>query len=226
RHGPAVDAVIDDLLHAGRVQDRDHHVDEVELGLVRGGRRFGRVVVAHQGKHAAMLRRAGEIGVAQRVARAVDARALAVPHADSTDEPPFPALLRLLRPPQRGCGKILVKGGLEENVVRLAQGVGALELVVEPAERRAAIARDIAGRSEPGAAVPPLLPPAHAPPRPGAGGETAWRRPARFFAWGVTRLSAESWGAEAFCAGSLSTMAWSCRRFPPPVRMRSHVPSI
>src|SRR5215471_7852577 len=173
RHGPAVDAVIDDLLHAGRVQDRDHHVDEVELGLVRGGRRFGRVVVAHQGKHAAVLRRAGEIGVAQRIARAVDARALAVPYAEYAVEAPFAAQLRLLRAPQRRCGQILVNGRLEENVVRLAQSVGALELVVEPAERRAAIARDIAGRSEPGAAVPRLLHQAHAHQRLIAGDEDA-----------------------------------------------------
>src|SRR5262249_11659368 len=127
----------------------------------------------HEGKHAAMLRRAGEIGVAQRVARAVDARALAVPHAEHAVEAPFAAQLRLLRTPQRGCGQILVNGGLEENVVRLAQGVGALELGVEPAQRRAAIARDIARRSGPGAAGPRLLHQAHAHQRLVAGDEDA-----------------------------------------------------
>ena len=36
RHRPAVEAVVENLLHAGGVQDRDHHVDEVVFGLVRG----------------------------------------------------------------------------------------------------------------------------------------------------------------------------------------------
>ncbi len=57
RHGPAVEAVIENLLNAGRVQDRDHHVDEVIFGLVRGGGGFGGVVVAHQRQHAAVFRR-------------------------------------------------------------------------------------------------------------------------------------------------------------------------
>ena len=56
RHRPAVERIVDDLLHARGVQDRDHHVDEMEFGLVRGGGGFRRVVVAHQGEHAAILR--------------------------------------------------------------------------------------------------------------------------------------------------------------------------
>ena len=54
-HGVAVEAVIEDLLNARRIQDRDHHVDEVEFGLVRDGGGFGRVVVAHQRQHAAVF---------------------------------------------------------------------------------------------------------------------------------------------------------------------------
>ncbi len=77
----AVEAVVDQLLHAGRVEDRDHRVDEQEFRRVRDGRGFGRMVVAHQRQHAAMLRRAGEVGVAEDVAGAVDAGALAVPDA-------------------------------------------------------------------------------------------------------------------------------------------------
>ena len=38
RHGPAIEPVVDDLLHPGGVEDRDHHIDEVEFGLMRGGR--------------------------------------------------------------------------------------------------------------------------------------------------------------------------------------------
>ena len=97
RHRPAVEAVIDDLLHARRVEDRDHHVDEVEFGLMGGGRGFRGMVVAHQGDDAAVLRGAGEIGVAEGVAGAVDARALAVPHAEHAIEPALAAQLGLLR---------------------------------------------------------------------------------------------------------------------------------
>ena len=78
---------------------------------------FGGVVVAHQREHAAMPRGAGEIGVAERVAGAVDARPLAVPHAEHAIEPAFAAQLRLLRAPERGRGEVLVDAGLEEDVV-------------------------------------------------------------------------------------------------------------
>ncbi len=54
RHGEAVEAVVDDLLHAGRIEDRDHRVDEMEFGRVRVRGRFGGVVVAHQRQHAAI----------------------------------------------------------------------------------------------------------------------------------------------------------------------------
>src|SRR2546429_7382426 len=66
---------------------------------------FRSVVVAHQRQHTAVARGAGEIGVAQRVARAVDARALAVPHAEHAIEPALAAQLGLLRAPQRGGGE-------------------------------------------------------------------------------------------------------------------------
>ena len=145
RHRPAVEPVIEDFLHAGRIEDRDHHVDEVEFGLVRGGGGFRGVVVAHQRQHAAVLGGAGEIGVAEHVAGAVDARALAVPHAEHAVVLALAAQLGLLRAPDGGRGEVLVDAGLEDGR-RLAarSGRGAHELLVEPAERRAAIAGDIA----------------------------------------------------------------------------------
>ena len=73
RQGEAEQPVVDDLLDAGRRQDRDHRVDEGVFGLVRRGRGFAGVVVAHQRQHPAPGRRAGEIGVLERVAGAVDA---------------------------------------------------------------------------------------------------------------------------------------------------------
>ncbi len=103
------------------IEDRDHHVDEVIFGLMRGGGGFRGVVVAHQREHAAMLRGAGEIGVAEHVAGAVDARALAVPDAEHAIELAFAAQLGLLRAPQRGRGEVLVEAGLEHDVVRLQE---------------------------------------------------------------------------------------------------------
>ena len=66
---------------------------------MRGGGGFRGVVVAHQREHAAVLGRAGEVGVAEHVAGAVDARALAVPHAEHAIARAFAAQLGLLRAP-------------------------------------------------------------------------------------------------------------------------------
>ena len=55
------------------------------------------------------LRRAGEIGVAEHVAGAVDAGPLAVPDAEHAIELAFAAQLGLLRAPQRGGGEVLVE---------------------------------------------------------------------------------------------------------------------
>ena len=141
----------------GGIQDRDHHVDEIEFGLVRGGGQFRRVVVAHQRQHAAVLRGAGEIGVAEGVARAVDARPLAVPDAEHAVVLALAAQLGLLRAPQRGRGEVLVDRGLEQHVAWGEMLRRALELVVEPAQRRAAIAGDVARGVQPGAAVALVL---------------------------------------------------------------------
>ena len=66
---------------------------------MRGGRGFRGVVVAHQGEHAAVLRGTGKIGVAEHVARAVDAGAFAVPHAEDAIERALTAQFGLLRAP-------------------------------------------------------------------------------------------------------------------------------
>ena len=115
------------------------------------------MVVAHQRQHAAVLGGAGKVGVAEDVAGAVDARPLAVPHGEDAVVPAFPAQFRLLGAPDRGGGEILVDPALEEDVVLLQMGRGAEELPVEAAERRTAIAADVARRVEAVAAVELLL---------------------------------------------------------------------
>ncbi len=105
----------------------------MEFGLVRGGGGFGGVVVAHQRQHAAVLGGAGEIGVAEHVAGAVDARALAVPHAEHAIELALAAQFGLLRAPQRGGGQLLIDAGLELDVGGGELAAGAHHLLVEAA---------------------------------------------------------------------------------------------
>ena len=103
------------------------------------------------------VRGAGEIGMAERVAGAVDARPLAVPDAEHAVVLALAAKLGLLRAPQRGGGEVLVDGGLEQRVARREVRSRALELVVEAAERRAAVAGDVARGVEAGALVALVL---------------------------------------------------------------------
>ena len=153
RQGKAVEPVVDQFLDAGRIEDRDHRVDEQELGRMRVGRGFRGVVVAHQGQHAAMPGRAGEIGVAEYVAGAVDAGPLAVPDGEHAVMLAFAEKLGLLRTPAGGGCEFLVQARLEDDVGLRQLLLGLPQLQVEPAERRAAIARDEACRVEPCKAV-------------------------------------------------------------------------
>src|SRR5260221_11125269 len=117
------------------------------------GRGFAGVIVAGEEKDAAMRRRPGGIAVLEDVARAVDARPLAVPHGEDAvifgagEEPD------LLRAPDRRRAEILVDAGLELDVALLEEALGAPERLVEAAERRAAIAGDEAGGIEAGRPV-------------------------------------------------------------------------
>src|SRR5262249_25654103 len=135
RHCPAVEPIIEKFLHPGGIEDRNHYVDEMIFGLVRGGGRFGRMVVAHEREHAAGPRGPGKIGVPEDVAAAIDPRALAVPEAEHAVVPAFAAQLGLLAAPERSGGEILVEAGLEHDIVAVEPALGAHELLIEPAER-------------------------------------------------------------------------------------------
>ena len=90
------------------------------------------MVVAHQGEHAAVLRGAGEIGVAEHVAGAVDARPLAVPHAEHAVVLALAAQFGLLRAPDRGRGEVLVQAGLEQDVVLVESGFARMNCWSSP----------------------------------------------------------------------------------------------
>ena len=162
RQAVAVEPVVDQLLHAGRVEDRDHRVDEQEFGGMRDGRGFGHVVVAHQGEHAAMPGRSGEIGVAENVTGAIDAGALAVPDREHAVVLAFAEQFGLLRAPAGGRRKLLVEAGLEDDIRFGELLPGLPQLQVEPAQRRAAIAGDEAGGVQPVPAVALALHQQHA----------------------------------------------------------------
>src|SRR6516225_8412847 len=115
------------------------------------------MVVAHQRDHTAVLRGAGEIGVTESIARTIDARAFAVPHAEHAIIFALAAQLGLLRARQRGRGEVLIRCRMEDDVVLRKPVTRAHELLVERAERRAAIAGDVARGIEAGAAVALLL---------------------------------------------------------------------
>ena len=116
-----------------------------------------------------MARGAREIGVAEGVAGAVDAGTLAVPDAEDAVIAALAADLRLLRAPEGGGREILVEAGLEDDVRRAQRDFGALELLVEPAERRAAIAGNVAGGGKSRLPVPRRLHQGQPDDRLGAG---------------------------------------------------------
>ena len=115
------------------------------------------MIVAHEGKHAAIFRGAREIGVAEDIAAAIDARTFAVPEREDAVVLAFPAHLGLLRPPYGGRGEILVEARLKQDAGGIERALGAQEIQVETAERRAAIAGDESGRVESIAPVELLL---------------------------------------------------------------------
>ena len=155
---PAERAIVENLLHAGRRQDRHHHVDEGEFGLMRGGRGFGGMVVAHQREHAAVRRGPGEIGVAEHVAAAVDAGALAVPERRTRRRTcPSPRISACCAPQSAVAASSSLRPGSKWMSFALNSFGQPGELQIEPADRRAAIAGDEAAGVEPGAAVALLL---------------------------------------------------------------------
>ncbi len=127
------------------------------------------VVVAGHSQHAAMCRRADEIAAVQRVAGAVDAGAFAVPHAEHAIDALAGEGVELLRAVQHGGGEVFVDAGLEADVVRVEQRLAAPEFPVQPAQRRAAIARHQRAGVQAGGAVEPGLLQQHADQRLDAG---------------------------------------------------------
>ena len=157
RQREAGEAEIQDVLHRGRVEDRHHHAFEDVLGLVRIGGGLCAVVIPGDRQHAAQAVGAQGVGAAERVARAIDAGPLAVPHAEDAADPGAGEGLDLLRAPQHGGGHVLVQPGLETDVVRGEEFLPAPQFQIEPAERGTAIARHQPASALAGRAIQPRL---------------------------------------------------------------------
>jgi len=149
RHGPAVEAEVEEFLHARRVEDRNHRIDEGELRLVRGGGGFAGVVVTGEQQHAAMGCCAGQIAVFENVAGPVHARPLAVPHGEDALLLRVRKQVELLGAPDCGGGEVFVDGGAEDDVVAFEEALCARHLLVDGAQRGSAVAGHIGGRVEP-----------------------------------------------------------------------------
>ena len=111
------------------------------------------MIVAGQQQNAAMRGGAGGIAVLQRVAAAVDARSLGVPHRKDAVVFGVRKEVELLTAPNRGGAELFVDRGLKANVVLFDKAAGIPQRLVEPAQRRAAIAGDEAAGIESGGRV-------------------------------------------------------------------------
>ena len=117
RHRDTQQAHLDHFMDAGGIEIGHQRGDEGVVGLMRDGGGFCAVVVAGKAEHAAVLGRACGIAVAEHVAAAVDAGALAVPDADHAIIFGAGRQVELLRAPDRGRRKVFVHAGLELDVV-------------------------------------------------------------------------------------------------------------
>ncbi len=108
-------------------------------------------------QHAAVAVAAEGVGDPQRVGRAVHAGSLAVPHGEHAVLPRAGEVVQLLRAGQHGDGQVLVQAGLEVHAGRIQQPGAAPQLLVQAAERGAAVAGHQAAGVQAGGAVQPGL---------------------------------------------------------------------
>ena len=149
-----MDAEIEIVLHARRIEHRDHRRREHMVRLVRQRRRLRRMVVPRHHQHAPMRAGPGKVPVLQHIQRPIDPRPLPIP------ERKHPIVLRprkqphLLRAPDGSRRQILVQPRLEHDPMLLQMPPRLREHLVEATQRRAPIAGDEAGGVEPRRLVP------------------------------------------------------------------------
>jgi hypothetical protein len=150
RHREAVHAEVQVFLHAARHEHGNERRVEHRLALRGDGGRARHVVVTADEQHAAKRRGARRIAVQQRVARAREARPLAVPHAEHALVARVRVERHLLRAPDAHHRELFVLARLEMDVMLREEVVRLPQRLVHVVERRALETRHEARRVEAG----------------------------------------------------------------------------
>ena len=153
RQGDPPQAELEILGDIRRIEPRHHECQEGHVGLMRHRRGDAAVVVAGDDEHAAVRRTAVCIAVLQRVACAIDAGPFAVPDAEYAIDVTVRIGLDLLRAEHRRRGEVFVHGRQEFDFALVEEALRAPDLLVQPAERRSAVAADETGGIESGGLV-------------------------------------------------------------------------
>ena len=157
RQRPAEQPEIQHLLHIRRGEHRNTKIPQRVLAAARQRRGLAGGIVADHQQCAPGRAGAGGVGMAQRVAGAIQARRLAVPEAEHALMAGPRKQAHLLAPPHRGGGEILVDCRLEDDSPGLQAWRQPPEFPVQAAERGAAVAGDEAGGVQAGGRVQPAL---------------------------------------------------------------------
>jgi len=157
RKHEAVQSQVEYVLHVAGEEDRHQGVVEGDGRVAGQRRRFAAGVIAAQREYAAVAAGARVVGVLERVAGAVYTGAFAVPHAEHAVVFRTGKDARHLASEDRRCTQLLVQARLMNDAVLPQQLLGAGELGVEAAERRAAIAGNKGGGIQSTALVGAML---------------------------------------------------------------------
>ncbi len=140
RHLVAMQAVVEDFLNVGWVQRGHANVVEHGLGLAAQRRALAAGVIARDGQDGTVLADTCVVGVFERVAAAVHARRLAVPHAGDAVEFLLAHGVQHLRAPHGRGSEVFVKAVNEVDVVAQQQFLLFDQRCVEHAHRGAPVA--------------------------------------------------------------------------------------
>ena len=157
RQRPAVQAELQVLGHVGRVHQRHAPGLQGLVALVRRAAGHAAVVVPADDENPALGRRAIDVAMLQRVARAVHAGPLAVPQGEHAIDRALRVQRHALHAQAGGGGQVFVDGGQEFDVGRFEELLRLPQLLVHHAQRRAAVTGDEAGGVQAGALVELLL---------------------------------------------------------------------
>ena len=153
RQRPAVQPELQVLGDVARVQHRHAPGLHRQVALVRHRRRDAAVVVTGNHEHTALRRRAVDVAVLERIARAIDAGAFAVPHRGHAIDRALRVQRHALRAQARRGRQVFVDGRQELHAGGVEQLLRLPQLLIDHAQRRAAIAGNEGGRLQAGGFV-------------------------------------------------------------------------